>query len=120
MLYFCHEKRLRLKRVLFIAHHRLDRAPGQRYRFEQYFDWFKENGIECVLSNLLDEEDDRNLYKRRNYWNKFKIALKSWSKRRKDLKRIKDFDLVVIYREAKITRGMALRKGPQKWGFRCF
>lgn len=106
----------RLKRVLFIAHHRLDRAPGQRYRFEQYFEWFRENGIECVLSNLLDEEDDKNLYKPRNYWNKFKISIKSWNKRRKDLRRIKDFDLVVIYREASITRRVSFEKKASKLG----
>lgn len=105
-----------MKRVLFIAHHRLDRSPGQRYRFEQYFDWFRENGIECVLSNLLDEEDDRNLYKPRNYWNKFKIAVKSWRKRRNDLKRINEFDLVVIYREARITRGISFEKKVSKKG----
>lgn len=105
-----------LKRVLFIAHHRLDRAPGQRYRFEQYFEWFSENGIECVLSNLLDEDDDRNLYKPRNYWNKFKIAVKSWNRRRKDLKRIQDFDLVVIYREARITRGISFERKAAKKG----
>lgn len=105
-----------MKRVLFIAHHRLDRAPGQRYRFEQYFNWFQENGIECELSNLLDEEDDRNLYKPRNYWNKLKIALRSWRKRRMDLKRIHDFDLVVIYREARITRGIGFEKKAAKKG----
>lgn len=109
-------KRFRLKKVLFIAHHRFDRAPGQRYRFEQYFDWFRENGIECELSNLLDEEDDKNLYKPRNYWKKFKISLKSWSKRRRDLRRIKDFDLVVIYREASITRGISFEKRASKMG----
>lgn len=110
LFYFCGAKRLRLKRVLFIAHHRLDRAPGQRYRFEQYFDWFEKNGVECVLSNLLNEEDDRNLYKPRNYWNKLKIAVRSWNKRRNDLKRLSEFDLVVIYREARITRGISFEK----------
>lgn len=113
---FVAAKRLRLKRVLFIAHHRLDRAPGQRYRFEQYFDHFRENGIECVLSNLLDEEDDRNLYAPKNYWNKLKIAVKSYFKRRKDLKRVEDFDLVVIYREALLTRGTSFERRVAKKG----
>jgi glycosyltransferase involved in cell wall biosynthesis len=105
-----------LKRVLFIAHHRLNRSPGQRYRFEQYFNWFEENGIQCELSNLLDEEDDKNLYRPRNYWNKLKIAVKSWKKRRADLKRLHEFDLVVIYREARITRGISFEKKVAKQG----
>lgn len=105
-----------MKRVLFIAHHRLDRSPGQRYRFEQYFDWFKQNGIDCELSNLLDEEDDKNLYASGNYWNKLKIAINSYKKRRNDLKRIKDYDLVVIYREALITRGTNFERKVAKSG----
>lgn len=116
LFYFCSANSQRLKRVLFIAHHRLDRSPGQRYRFEQYFSWLEENGIQCELSNLLDEEDDRNLYMPRNYWNKFKIAVNSWKKRRADLKRIQDYDLVVIYREARITRGISFEKKVAKKG----
>ena len=27
------------KNILFVAHHRFDRSPGQRYRFEQVFDY---------------------------------------------------------------------------------
>jgi len=99
-----------LKKVLFIAHHRLDRSPGQRYRFEQYFEWFQKNGIECELSNLLDEKDDITLYSTGNYWEKFKIALRSFKKRREDLARIKDFDAVLIYREALLTRGIRFEK----------
>ncbi len=92
-----------MKKILFIAHHRLDRSPGQRYRFEQYFSWLEENGFSCELSNLLNEEDDKVLYSKRNYWKKFLIALKSFRIRRNDVKRIKDFDAVLIYREALIT-----------------
>ena len=33
------------KRILFIAHHRLDRSPGQRYRFEQVFDYLESKGL---------------------------------------------------------------------------
>ncbi len=99
-----------MKRVLFIAHHRLDRSPGQRYRFEQYFDWFKENGIECELSNLLGEKEDKILYSSGNYWKKLKIAIQSYKKRKQDFARIKDFDAVLIYREALLTRGIKFER----------
>ena len=105
-----------MKRVLFIAHHRLDRSPGQRYRFEQYFNWFEENGIQCELSNLLDEKDDQILYSSGNYWEKLKIALRSLKKRRADLARLKDFDAVLIYREALLTRGIRFEKRIAKTG----
>ncbi len=63
------------KRVLFIVHHRLDRSPGQRYRFEQFFPFLEENGIECHLSNILTEAEDKTLYTSRNFIKKALIAL---------------------------------------------
>ena len=51
-----------MKKILFLAHHRLDRSPGQRYRFEQYFDHFHQNNIDCDLANIISEEDDKIMY----------------------------------------------------------
>ena len=48
------------KKALFIVHHRLNRSPGQRYRFEQFFSFLEENGIECHLSNILSEAEDKH------------------------------------------------------------
>lgn len=115
-LIFVIKKATNLKRVLFIAHHRLDRSPGQRYRFEQYFDWFESNGIQCELSNLLDEEDDKVLYSPGKYWEKLKIAIKSYKKRKSDFARVKDFDAVLIYREALLTRGIKFERKIAKAG----
>ena len=61
---------MRMKKVLFIAHHRLDRAPGQRYRFEQYFSYLEDNGVICDLKNIISEEDDKILYSHGNYLKK--------------------------------------------------
>ena len=46
-----------MKKVLFIAHHRLDRSPGQRYRFEQYFSYLEENYSET--ESLIFELSER-------------------------------------------------------------
>lgn len=91
------------KKILFIVHHRLDRSPGQRYRFEQYFDFLEENGYSCFLSNIIDEKDDKIMYSKGNYFKKASIVVKSYKHRRKNLKSLNDFDLVLIYREALIT-----------------
>ena len=47
-----------MPRVLFIASHRLNRSPSQRYRFEQYFNFLKKNGFHCELSYIISKKDD--------------------------------------------------------------
>ncbi len=90
-------------RVLFIGMHRFDRSPSQRYRFEQYFNFLTSNEVECELSFLISEIDDKILYSPGNYFGKLGIFLKSWIKRLKDVKRANDFDYIFIQREAFMT-----------------
>ena len=89
-----------MPRILFIVDHRLNRSPSQRYRFEQYVSYFKEQGFEWELSEIITEKDDVIFYKSGNYIKKVFIILKSFLIRFKDLKRAKDFDLIFIQREA--------------------
>jgi glycosyltransferase involved in cell wall biosynthesis len=105
-----------LKKALFIAHHRLDRSPGQRYRFEQYFSYLEEHGITCKLSNIISEEDDKVLYSAGNYIKKALIALKAYRQRKKELKSIAEYDLVLIYREAILTGSTFFEKKSAKLG----
>jgi glycosyltransferase involved in cell wall biosynthesis len=105
-----------VKKVLFIASHRPGRAPGQRYRFEMYFDALREAGMEPELSYLLDAKDDAVMYKSGHYLEKAMIALRSYRKRLKDLKRIHEFDLVVIFREALMTRSLFFEQRLLKTG----
>jgi len=88
----------------------MDRSPGQRYRFEQYFSYLGENGISCELSNIISEEDDKILYSHGNYFKKAKIAWKAYRKRKNELKSIQEYDLVVIYREAILTGSIFFEK----------
>jgi glycosyltransferase involved in cell wall biosynthesis len=99
-----------LKKILFLAHHRLDRAPGQRYRFEQYFDYFKENNIACELAYLLSEEDDKIMYEKGKIFNKVFIGLKAYRKRFFKLRKLNDYDLVIIFREVIPTRSIFFEK----------
>lgn len=99
-----------LKKILFIAHHRKDRSPGQRYRFEQYFPFLAEQGIECHLANIISEKDDSVLYSGGNYLKKARLALRAYKVRWENLHNVNDFDLVVIYREAILTRSIFFEK----------
>ena len=51
-----------MKKILFIAPHRKGRAPGQRFRFEQYINYLQENDFECTISNIIDEKEDKYFY----------------------------------------------------------
>ena len=88
------------KKILFIVHHRLQRSPGQRFRFEQYLDALREDGFEVEISNILSEKDDRIFYSSGNYWGKFRIMIQSFFHRMADVQRCKQVDVVFVYREA--------------------
>lgn len=91
------------KKILFIAAHRPGRAPGQRFRFEQYLDHLNANGFECELSFIISEADDKLLYKKGHYFEKYRIHRRSLRKRKLDARRANDFDIIFIFREALIT-----------------
>jgi glycosyltransferase involved in cell wall biosynthesis len=88
------------KRILFLVPYPLGMAPSQRFRFEQYFDVLREQGLEFEVRPFLDEEAMRVLYRPGNF------LLKVWKVKLGFLKRIADlftlgrFDLVFIHREA--------------------
>lgn len=93
-----------MKNILFIVAHRKGRAPGQRFRFEQYLDYLQENGYNYTISNLLNENDDYYFYQKGHILRKMLILLKSIFIRIKDVLRAPKFDIVFIYREALFTR----------------
>ncbi len=92
-----------MPKILFIAAHRPNRSPSQRYRFEQYFPFLKENGYECELSYIIDANADRIFYRPGNIFRKFLITLKSLRKRMKDIQHAKNVDIVFVQREAFMT-----------------
>ncbi|HSZ72415.1 MAG TPA: hypothetical protein VK750_07040, partial [Cytophagaceae bacterium] len=92
-----------MKKVLFIAAHRPDRSPSQRFRFEQYMDHLSANGYDCSFSYLINERSDKIFYSKGNYFDKFIILLKSFFKRISDVIAASSCDIVFIQREAFMT-----------------
>lgn len=90
-------------RILFVAAHRPQRSPSQRFRFEQYIDFLIENGFECDLSYLISEKDDSIFYRPGNVTIKTYVFLKSAIKRLQDISRARDYDIVFVQREAFMT-----------------
>ncbi len=89
-----------MTKVLFITSHRAGRTPGQRFRFEQYFDYLNQNGYQCNLSYIVSEKDDKILYNKGHYFSKFLILLNAISTRRKDVRRANDYGIIFLHREA--------------------
>jgi len=89
-----------MHRVLFVAAHRLNRAPSQRFRFEQYLDHLRSEGVECVLSPLLSADDDRLFYRDSGLLTKVAVLARAAVRRARDVRRAREFDAVFIQREA--------------------
>lgn len=90
--------------ILFIASHRLGRSPNQRFRFEQYIPWLQQHGWRCEVSPIVSEADDRFLYKPGHFLDKLRFVRRAIARRRKDVARMADFDIVFVCREALMTR----------------
>jgi len=92
-----------MPKILFIGAHRLNRSPSQRFRFEQYFSFLCENGFECHLSPLLDENENKMFYSEGRFFRKMLIVINSFLRRKKDIAKAKEYDIIFIQREAFMT-----------------
>lgn len=98
------------RKVLFIANHRMGRSPGQRFRFEQYLNYLQSKGYEWELSSIIEESDDAFLYDKGNYLKKAQLERKARKKRKHDVSRADDFDIIFIFREALLTGSYRFEK----------
>jgi glycosyltransferase involved in cell wall biosynthesis len=92
-----------MRNVLILTNHRKDRSPGQRFRIEQYLNFLEINDFEITFSYLLNENDDASFYNKSSFFSKIKIVIKSYLKRRKEVKTYDDYDIIFVYREAFYT-----------------
>jgi len=86
--------------ILILALHRKQRAPGQRFRHEQYLDFLETKGHQIEYSELLTANQDKVFYSSGNTLQKTFIGLHAAWKRLMDLFRAKNFDYIFIYRDA--------------------
>jgi glycosyltransferase involved in cell wall biosynthesis len=99
-----------MPRILFVAAHRPNRSPSQRFRFEQYLTALEENGFKCDFSWLVDEHDDEFLYRSGHYMRKFLFLRKSYKIRRKNVAEIGNYNIVFVQREALMFRSLRFEK----------
>lgn len=92
-----------MPKILFIANHRPDRSPSQRFRFEQYLNYLKKNGWDYDFSYLISKKDDTVFYKKGHFFQKMIIILKAFNIRWKNVLKAAEYDIIFIQREAFIT-----------------
>ncbi len=87
-----------MKSILFLTLHRPDRSPSQRFRFEQYLDYLKQNGYDVEHFFLLNEKDDKLFYSH-NAFGKIKILVRSVFKLYTKYSAIADGTIIFVQRE---------------------
>src|SRR5215470_4798902 len=87
-------------RVLALMPALYDTSPGQRYRLEQWEPLLRERGVEITFASFEDEELHALLYKRGMMRKKPHLVTRGLGRRLSLVRKVKDFDLVYILREA--------------------
>src|SRR6187431_2798489 len=75
-------------------------SPGQRFRFEHYLPFLKENALEYKVSSFYSFAGWQILYSKGRVARKALIVLLGFFERLADIFRMLPFDYVYIYREA--------------------
>ena len=83
--------------MLVICPHPVGYAPGQRLKYEQYFDIFKENGYDITVSPFMSEAFQKIAYKKGKYLKKIAWTIFGYFKRIYDLFRIRNYDVVYVF-----------------------
>jgi glycosyltransferase involved in cell wall biosynthesis len=87
-------------KVLAIVPSLYDTSPGQRFRIEQWEHLLREKGVEITYSPFETEELREVLHQNGNFLPKIQNIIRNMSHRRREVKTLKAFDLVYIFREA--------------------
>lgn len=88
------------KRLLIIAPYPKGQAPSQRFRFEQYLDILKSEGIEIEYHAFLSEKTWGKIYNEGAFTAKVLGIISSFWRRFVLLFSIRKFDMIFIHREA--------------------
>ena len=87
-------------KILFASVHPPGRVPSQRFRFEQYVDFLAENGLPTTFAPLIHPDEYGVMYGSSGLARKAWIGARGVGQRVRDLLRLRDFDIVVVQREA--------------------
>ena len=86
-----------MKQILILCPHPPNTVPGQRLKYEQYFEIFRSEGYAITVSSFYDIHALSAIYKHGNYWRKILAVLRGYIVRIGDLFRLRRFDIVYIF-----------------------
>jgi glycosyltransferase involved in cell wall biosynthesis len=89
-------------KVLVLAPALYGTSPGQRFRIEQWAHHLEPDGFRFTYAPFEDEPLHRVLYQRASFVPKAGLMAKALGRRLVLLPRVKDFDLVYLFREASL------------------
>jgi glycosyltransferase involved in cell wall biosynthesis len=109
-------------RVLALVPYPERRAPGQRYRIEQWAPVMRAEGVEVTVAPFLDDRGMDVLYAHGRVAAKVAAMFRGQRRRTNDMRALSDFDVVYVYREATLGRSawaerMAARRLPLVYDF---
>lgn len=91
------ERKNKRKKLLVICPHPVGYAPGQRLKYEQYFDFFREQGYDITVSPFMSESFQKIVYKKGKLVSKVFWTLAGYIRRIRDLVRIPNYDIVYTF-----------------------
>lgn len=107
-----------MPRILFVAAHRPNRSPSQRFRFEQYLDFLRSNGFECHVACLISKRTDKIFYLHKSVFRKALIFLNCIIRRLHHVLQSSAYDIIFIQREAWMTGSIFFEKQFKRSGAR--
>ncbi|MBI1768777.1 MAG: glycosyltransferase family 4 protein [Bacteroidetes bacterium] len=87
-------------KILFLVPYPLRQSPSQRFRFEQYFGFLSQKGIEFKVKTFLKPDNWRVFYSEGNSFLKAALIIKGFTERLISLFEIPPYDFIFIHREA--------------------
>lgn len=87
-------------RVLILCPYPLGISPGQRFRFEQYLNILREQGVHIDVRPFLDMDTMRILYKPGHMFQKVVGVISGFVRRLLTLPRVFAYDYIFVHREA--------------------
>lgn len=85
------------KKILFICPYPENTVPGQRLKFEQYFDHIKKNNFDVTVKPFFNKDDYKIIYKDGFFLRKFIAVLKGYVKRLFQILFLKRYSIVYIF-----------------------
>jgi hypothetical protein len=89
--------------VLALVPNLYDTVPGQRFRIEQWEPWLRDRGIYLTYSAFESEELRRVLYQPGRTGPKVHGVITGFRRRIAALRRLTEFDMVYLFREAALV-----------------